>query len=93
MTSRSSSTGTRLLLAAASVAARSGISVRLATVCFRWVLSHTRDPFDEAADRLAVLARRRREADLSCDEVQRLTASAHGDVLNDIQRSSMELAA
>ncbi|MCC3279907.1 hypothetical protein LJ754_12180 [Arthrobacter sp. zg-Y40] len=66
---------------------------RHAGVNFAWVRGHNGDPHNMAADRLAVLARRSREAELSFDEVQRLTALAHQDVLNDFRRSHMTLAA
>lgn len=66
---------------------------RDARVRFLWVKGHSGDPHNMAADRLAVLARRAREAELSFEEVQRLTALAHQDVLNDIRRSRMALAA
>ena len=66
---------------------------RGARVRFLWVKGHNGDPHNTAADRLAVLARRSREAGLSSEEVQRLTMSAHQDVFNDIRRSRMALAA
>lgn len=66
---------------------------RFATVTFNWVRGHGGDPHNTAADRLAVLARRTREADLSFDELQRLSEQLRRDVSAGIRRSSMALAA
>ncbi|WP_181032336.1 ribonuclease HI [Arthrobacter sp. ZGTC212] len=66
---------------------------RFATVTFSWVRGHDGDPHNTAADRLAVLARRTREADLAFDEVRRLNEQVRRDVSAGIRRSSMALAA
>lgn len=67
--------------------------VRFAAVTFSWVRGHNGDPHNTAADRLAVLARRAREADLAYDETLRLTEQVGLDVAADVRRSSMALAA
>lgn len=66
---------------------------RFAKVSFSWVRGHDGDPHNTAADRLAVLARRTREALLTNDEVLRLTQQVRQDAAADIRRSSMALAA
>ena len=76
-----------------SEAARILHYTRHASVHFEWVKGHSGDPHNTAADRLAVLARRSREAYLSFEEVQRLTVLAHQDVLSGVRRSRMALAA
>lgn len=67
--------------------------IRYAAVTFSWVRGHSGDPHNTAADRLAVLARRAREAELAPEETLRLTELVRLDVADDIRRSSMALAA
>ncbi|MBO0907786.1 ribonuclease HI [Arthrobacter sunyaminii] len=66
---------------------------RFTAVTFSWVRGHDGDPHNTAADRLAVLARRTREALLTPEEVLRLTQQVREDAAADIRRSSMALAA
>ena len=66
---------------------------RFAHVSFSWVRGHDGDPHNTAADRLAVLARRTCEAQLTNDEVQRLNEQVRRDVTADLRRSGVALAA
>lgn len=66
---------------------------RFASVTFSWVRGHDGAPHNSAADRLAVLARHTREAELASGQVLRLSEQIRRDASAGIRRSGVALAA
>lgn len=64
-----------------------------ADVHFRWVKGHSGDPLNTFADRMAVLARRCREAGLSPEETGRLAAAVREEAEGQLLSSHVALAA
>ncbi|QTG82577.1 ribonuclease HI [Arthrobacter crystallopoietes] len=64
-----------------------------ADVHFRWVKGHSGDPLNTFADRMAVLARRCREAGLSPEETDRLAAAVREEAECQLLSSHVALAA
>ncbi|MCG2620866.1 hypothetical protein LVY72_02935 [Arthrobacter sp. I2-34] len=67
--------------------------VRHGHVQFRWVKGHAGDPLNTAADRLAVLARRTKDAHLPPEVAAALRESVTADARNALRRSGVALAA
>lgn len=67
--------------------------IRHANVAFQWVKGHAGDPLNTAADRLAVLSRRTREANLTLKEANTLYDAARADARSALRCSAVALAA